>query len=217
MASKKNKKATTNTANLPALRSAAASVARMTASRDGSSGRTVYGEDQVGRWRTGHLATRRAGQQAHRNPRRRRRAGDRPGVRCRSGRRAEPDQPAPAAEETTAATEMDQRMPRLDTAGTTPRRSNAQTEPTATAATSDQHQTEAATVEPARPTTEPTASEPRPRPPKPSGTDHTEHRRRDGESVAKPKRQRKAPAEPKEKKMSALDAAARVLAEAGCP
>jgi hypothetical protein len=34
---------------------------------------------------------------------------------------------------------------------------------------------------------------------------------------AKPKRQRKAPAEPREKKPSALDAAARVLAEAGQP
>jgi len=35
------------------------------------------------------------------------------------------------------------------------------------------------------------------------------------ETPAKPKRQRKTPAEPKEKKPSALDAAARVLAEAG--
>jgi hypothetical protein len=35
--------------------------------------------------------------------------------------------------------------------------------------------------------------------------------------VAKPKRQRKAPAEPKEKKLSAIDAAARVLQEAGTP
>jgi hypothetical protein len=36
-------------------------------------------------------------------------------------------------------------------------------------------------------------------------------------SPAKPKRQRKAAAEPKEKKVSALDAAARVLAEEGRP
>jgi hypothetical protein len=36
-------------------------------------------------------------------------------------------------------------------------------------------------------------------------------------AVAKPKRSRKAPAEPKEKKVSALDAAARVLAEEGRP
>jgi hypothetical protein len=36
-------------------------------------------------------------------------------------------------------------------------------------------------------------------------------------TTAKPKRQRKAPAEPKEKKVSALDAAARVLAEEGRP
>jgi hypothetical protein len=36
-------------------------------------------------------------------------------------------------------------------------------------------------------------------------------------TAAKPKRQRKAPAEPKEKKVSALDAAAKVLAEAGVP
>jgi hypothetical protein len=35
--------------------------------------------------------------------------------------------------------------------------------------------------------------------------------------AAKPKRQRKAPAEPKEKKLSALDAAAKVLGEAGQP
>ena len=34
---------------------------------------------------------------------------------------------------------------------------------------------------------------------------------------AKPKRQRTAPAEPKEKKLSALDAAAKVLAEEGKP
>ena len=36
-------------------------------------------------------------------------------------------------------------------------------------------------------------------------------------TTAKPKRQRKAPAEPKEKKVSALDAAAQVLAEEGRP
>jgi hypothetical protein len=36
-------------------------------------------------------------------------------------------------------------------------------------------------------------------------------------ALEKPKRQRKAPAEPKEKKVSALDAAARVLAEEGRP
>jgi hypothetical protein len=35
--------------------------------------------------------------------------------------------------------------------------------------------------------------------------------------VAKPKRQRKAPAEPKEKKLSAIDAAVKVLQEAGTP
>jgi hypothetical protein len=42
----------------------------------------------------------------------------------------------------------------------------------------------------------------------------------DGEpspAAAKPKRQRKAPAEPKKKKLSALDAAAKVLAETGQP
>jgi HB1, ASXL, restriction endonuclease HTH domain len=37
------------------------------------------------------------------------------------------------------------------------------------------------------------------------------------QSTAKPKRQRKAPAEPKEKKVSALDAAAKVLAEEARP
>ncbi len=40
----------------------------------------------------------------------------------------------------------------------------------------------------------------------------------DGEAAAaEPKRRRKAPAEPREKKVSAIDAAARVLAEAGQP
>ena len=42
-------------------------------------------------------------------------------------------------------------------------------------------------------------------------------RHRAAPTTAKPKRQRKAPAEPKEKKVSALDAAAKVLAEEGRP
>jgi hypothetical protein len=37
------------------------------------------------------------------------------------------------------------------------------------------------------------------------------------QTAGKPKRQRKAPAEPRDKKLSALDAAARVLAETGAP
>jgi hypothetical protein len=76
------------------------------------------------------------------------------------------------------------------------------------AATAEQ----AATVE--VPATEPTPAAPEPsEAPPPAAGDSV------GEPApaapAKPKRQRKAPAAPKEKKVTALDAAARVLAEAG--
>ena len=65
---------------------------------------------------------------------------------------------------------------------------------------------EAAATEPAAPAPEPLATESAPPAPEPAGTE-----------PATPKRQRRAPAAPKGKKVSALDAAAKVLAEEGRP
>ena len=106
-----------------------------------------------------------------------------------------------AAEGITTATEVEQPAAPADAAGT---------EPTATA---EQPQAEPETT-PA--TTESTAAEPAtiPEATVEQATPSTEGA---GASNAKPKRQRKAPAAPKEKKVSALDAAAKVLAEEGRP
>jgi hypothetical protein len=65
-------------------------------------------------------------------------------------------------------------------------------------------------------TPEPTAAEPAPAPSDPPA-EQAAAVTPTVASPAKPQRQRKAPAEPKEKKVSALDAAAKVLAEEGRP
>jgi hypothetical protein len=67
-------------------------------------------------------------------------------------------------------------------------------------------QAEPTETHPAPPTTEPAAE-----PAAPAGTGAP------APTAAKPKRQRKAPAAPKEKKVSCLDAAAHILAESGQP
>jgi hypothetical protein len=117
---------------------------------------------------------------------------------------AEQDQPeapaAPAAGET-AATEV----PRAEVAPAAPEA--PATEPAPAAPATEQ------TVTP-----EPGAAGPAPAAPEPAAEPVAPVTTTEGtEAPAKPKRQRKAAAEPKEKKVSALDAAARVLAEEGKP
>jgi hypothetical protein len=72
----------------------------------------------------------------------------------------------------------------------------------------DRSEEQAVATEPAQETPEPTTTEPEPT---------AEQTAPESEPPAKPKRQRKLSAEPKEKKVSALDAAAKVLAEEGQP
>jgi hypothetical protein len=143
--------------------------------------------------------------------------------------------PAPAAtgvaEGITAATEGDQPAAPADVAAAKPTAMTAQIqettatapepiatepEPTATEPTSEptapfpelattvDAKTEQATTEQLTATTEPTVGQ--------SGNSLEPE-----QATAKPKRQRKAPAEPKAKKVSALDAAAKVLAEEARP
>jgi hypothetical protein len=88
-----------------------------------------------------------------------------------------------------------------------------QAEPQTISGPSDQAQAESDTTPIDQPATESLApvSEPTAEQTAPVGASET------AQPSAKPKRQRKAPAQPKEKKVSALDAAARVLAEEGRP
>jgi hypothetical protein len=124
----------------------------------------------------------------------------------------QPEAPADAAAaEPIAMTEQTQ-----DTTAAAPEPSATEPEPTATEPLSEPAAptTEFATIEEA--TTEQVARE--------QGTAATEptlgqtgSSTEAEQSTAKPKRQRKAPADPKEKKVSALNAAAQVLAEEGRP
>jgi hypothetical protein len=120
------------------------------------------------------------------------------------------EQPAAPADvavaEWTATTEHIQ-----ETTATAPEPLTTEPEPTATEPTSEPTAqatelatTEEATTEQVTVTTEPTVG-------------HTGGTTEPEQTPAKPKRQRKAPAEPKEKKVSALDAAAQVLSEEGRP
>jgi hypothetical protein len=116
---------------------------------------------------------------------------------------AEDEQPAPAApaEETAA----EQSVPPAEEA----------------TASTEQHQVEPETTpatEPPTATMEPIAAEsPVPVPEVPAQQAATSTSDATAPTAARPKRHRKAAAEPKEKKPSALDAAARVLAEEGRP
>jgi HB1, ASXL, restriction endonuclease HTH domain len=116
------------------------------------------------------------------------------------------EQPAAPALEPTATTEQAQAEP--ETIAATTERPLAEEE--ITPATADPTATETAT-----PPTEPTASE---RAAVPKATLESATASADAAAAptaAKPKRQRQAPAPQKEKKISALDAAAKVLAEEG--
>ena len=117
-----------------------------------------------------------------------------------------------AAEGITAATEAEQPATPADAAATEPTATTEQPQADAetTAATAEQSQAEPETTPI---TTEPTAAEPAAIP---EATVEQPTPSTDAEAAptsAKPKRERKAPSEPKEKKVSALDAAAKVLAE----
>jgi HB1, ASXL, restriction endonuclease HTH domain len=121
--------------------------------------------------------------------------------------------PGPVTEETTMLKEADPPAAPAnpETAKPVSATEQAQPEPETTPATAEQPATA-----PATPSVEPTAVQPAA---PESSAEQTTPATADAttESAAKPKRPRKAAAEPKEKKPSALDAAARVLAEEGRP
>ena len=220
MASKKNKAATTSATNLPALR--LGSTVRCT--EDGVTGRIVWANavavkiqwddgEQV-TWKRDSLATRPIefldadGEDQTPAP-----AATDAAVGITTATEGE-QSVAPAgvaAAEPTATTEEVQ-----ETTATAPEPSALEPEPTATESLSEptalapelatlvEATTEEATLNQVTAATEPTVAQT-------GGATEPE------QAPAKPKRQRKAPAEVKEKKVSALDAAAKVLAEEGRP
>jgi hypothetical protein len=115
---------------------------------------------------------------------------------------AEDEQAEAPAPEQPAAEQAEPERPLTVEQATAPEPPDAERAPQA------QEQTAAATEVPAAAAAVP-AAEPQ-APPADSGTEPAP-------ALEKPKRQRKAPAEPREKKVSALDAAARVLAEENRP
>jgi hypothetical protein len=203
MATKKKNAATTSTTHLPVLRIGS----RVRCTDDGVAGRIVWANalsvkikwddgEQV-TWKRDSLATRpieildpdEEGQ------------AEAPAAAVEAPR-AEPEATAPEA----AATEPAAPAPEPPaTESAPPALEPAGTEPEAPAA-------EPAATEPAAPAAEPAATEPAAPLPEPApdqaGT---------STEPAKAKRQRRAPAAPKGKKVSALDAAAKVLAEEGRP
>jgi HB1, ASXL, restriction endonuclease HTH domain len=133
---------------------------------------------------------------------------------------ADDEPPAAAGAEETATTEADQPAAIPDPVAAEP---TATTEPSHTGpetatTTSELPASEAAATEEAMPAAEPTLAEataPAPETTEAQTTPSTAHAV--AATAAKPKRQRQAATEPKEKKPSALDAAAKVLAEEGRP
>ena len=215
---KKNKKATTNTTNLPALRIGT----RIRCTEDGVEGRIVWANGLMVKieWTDGEKVTWRRDSLASKpieiiDDEADQTAAPAAAVQVSAGAN-EPDQPAPAAEETTAAIALDQRAPAA--AETTATAEQPPTELEATPAPAEPATTAPATSEPQAPTSEPTASEPT-APASEVPVEQTAPGTPDATAAtaAKPKRQRKTAAEPKVKKPSALDAAAKVLADAGKP
>jgi hypothetical protein len=196
MASKKN--TTTSTTNQPALRIGS----RVRCTDDGVEGRIVWANGLMVKieWADGEKVTWRR---------------DALATKPIEIIDADADQPAAAAAEETTTNEVDQHAAPAERVAPEPTATpeQPQAEPEVVAAT-----TELPATEPATPTTEPTEAEspaPAPEATEEQTTPST------GEAVvetaAKTKRLRKTPAEPKEKKLSALDAAAKVLAEEGRP
>ena len=219
---KKSKKATTNTTNLPALKIGS----RVRCLDDGVEGRVVWANGLMVKiewtdgekvtWRRDSLATKPIvildgdDEQA---------TAPASAVET-SAAATESDQPAPAAEAASATGDTDQHA--TTTAPIVPETLTTnvpvQPESEATTAPAEPATTAPAAIDLQAPNSEPTASEPTAAAPEvlveqtaPSTPDVT------AATAAKPKRQRKATAEPKEKKVSALDAAAKVLAEEGRP
>jgi hypothetical protein len=210
MASKRKNRATTNS-NLPAVRLGS----RVRCTDDGVEGRIVWcnavavkikwddGEQVT--WRRDSLATRPIEV-----------LGD-DGDQSAAPATPAAAEPQPEAEPT-VTTEHAQEAPVTMPATTEP--TAAEPEPTATELVATELITstaEPATTEPVDPTTQPAApgldlaNAETPAAPAATASEAA------APTPAKPKRQRKAGAEPKEKKTSALDAAAKVLAEEGRP
>jgi hypothetical protein len=198
MASKKNKTAASSTANLQTLRIGS----RVRCTDDGVAGRIVWANalsvkikwddgEQV-TWKRDSLATR-------------------PIAILDPDEAGQPEAPAAPAAEETPTTEVPQAEPETtapEAAATEP----AAPAPEPPATESAPPALEPAGTEPEAPAAEPAATEPAAPIPEP-GPDQA------GTSTepAQPKRQRRAPAAAKGKKVSALDAAAQVLAEEGRP
>jgi hypothetical protein len=212
---KKNKPATTNAANLPAVKIGM----RIRCTDDGVTGRIVWANavavkikwddgEQV-TWKRDSLATRPIE------------------ILGAEGDDEPLAAPAVATEETTAAGDMDHRAAPTDAPEATVTIEQAQaepetapetTEPTVTEpAASDPAANEPAANEAATPTTEPTASVSTASVPEITMEQAAPDTSEATPTAAKPKRQRKTPAAAKAKKVSAIDAAAKVLAEADTP
>jgi hypothetical protein len=129
-----------------------------------------------------------------------------------------------AAAESTAAQQAEQPAAPVDTAAIEPTATTEQFPEEATTATAEQPQAEPETLPdepavtaPATTSTEQPAIEPAAAPESPVERTTPRSDAEAAPTTAKPKRHRKEPAQPKEKKVSALDAAAKVLAEEGRP